>query len=43
MTRTYSVGKNLTRKEAVRRGNKKVRGDFRGVKYNPKTGKIKYT
>lgn len=42
-SRSYFVGRGLTRTEAAKRGAKKVKGDYRGIKYNAKTGKVTYT
>lgn len=36
---TFNLPKNLTRAEAAKKAVNKVGGDFRGMKYDPKTGK----
>jgi len=36
---TFKLPSNLTRKEAIRKAIKKVGGDFRGFKYDSKTGR----
>jgi len=41
-TRVISLPKKLTRKEALSKARKKVK-DFRGFKYNPRTGKAYVT
>lgn len=42
-TRVLTVKKGLTRAKALEAAVKKSRGDFRGFKYNPKTGRATLT
>jgi len=39
----FTIAKNLTREEALRRAKRRATRDFRGFTYDPKTGAVVLT